>query len=73
VGCFLAPLLVDLVATLGNANKLFSAVAEEWQLLYLWTQLNLISFSFLLISTFTPVIHGAAIPSSALCTQQRVL
>ena len=41
----------------------------ERQLLYLQTQLVLVSFSFSLISTFTPTIHGAVVPSSALCTQ----
>ena len=58
---------------LGSANKLSSAVATERQLLYLRTKLVLVPFSFSLISTFTPAIHGAVVPSSALYTQQRVL
>ena len=48
---------IKLVVTLGSANKISGAVAEEQQLLYLRTQLILVSFSFSLISTFTPAIY----------------
>ena len=59
---------IKLVVTLGSANKLSGAVAGERYLLYLRTQFVLVSFSFSLISTFTLVIHGEVVPSSALYT-----
>ena len=70
-GSLVAPLLFNLVATLGNAKKFSSAVAGERQLLYLLTHpcILLIFLGFYLY----PRYPWNSYPSPALCTQERVL
>ena len=61
-----------LFVTLQSTNKLSGAVAGERQLHYLRTQSSLYLFIFF-ISTSIPATHGAAILSTALYPNGKVL
>ena len=61
-----------LFVTLQNTNKLSGAVAGERSYIIFGLSRPLIFFIFF-PSTFTPTTHGAAIPSTALYPNGRVL